>query len=85
MPIWTVFINPVTYKSYRTCLTNCIWSISHHITPLVINSLRVDTHIYKHIHTHIHTHANTHTYRHLHRNNFKNPGVHWPAAGGYLV
>ena len=42
-----------------------------HITPLVINSLGADTH----------THTHKHTYRRLHRNNFKKPGVRWPAAG----
>ena len=40
-------------------------SISLHITPLVINSLGVDTH--------------THMYRRLHKNNFKKPGA--PATG----
>ena len=36
------------YKSHRTYLTNRMGSISHHITPPVINSLGADTH------THIH-------------------------------
>ena len=49
-------------------------SISHHITPLVINSLRVDTH----------TDANTHT-DDLHRINFKKPGMHQLVAGLHLV
>ena len=37
------------YKSHRTYLTNRMGSISHHITPLVINSLRgrhTNTHAY---------------------------------------
>ena len=38
-----------------TCLTNHKSSISHHITPLVINSLGGG-----HTHTHTHTHARTH-------------------------
>ena len=42
-------------------------SISHYITPLVINSLG--------------GHTNTHTYRCLHENNFEKPGVHWPVVG----
>ena len=49
-------------------------SISHHITPLVINSLGGE-----------HIHANTHTYRHPHRNNFKKPGVRWSVASTLLV
>ena len=39
------------YKSHRTYLTNCMGSISHHITPLVINSLRgghTHTQAYRH-------------------------------------
>ena len=46
-------------------------SISHHIMPLVINSLRGG-----------HTHK--HTYRRLHRNNFNKPGAPpcgWRVAG----
>ena len=42
-------------------------SISHHITPLVINGLRW---------THKQTHM--HTYEHPHRNNFKKPGLMLP-------
>ena len=41
------------YKSHRTYLTNRMGCISHHITPLVINSLGGG-----------HTHASTHAYRH---------------------
>ena len=41
----------------RTCLTNHLWSMSHHITVLVIISLR-DPHT---LHTHQHIH--TRTYR----------------------
>ena len=55
-----------------------MWFISHHITPLVINSLRGG-------HTYMHKHKRTHTYRHLHRNNFKKPGAHRPVAGTRLV
>ena len=44
------------YKSHRTYLTNRMGSISHHITPLVIDSLGGG---------HTNTHANTHAYRHL--------------------
>jgi len=40
----------------KTCLTNYKGSISHHITPLVINSLGGG-------HTHIHTHASILTSR----------------------
>ena len=40
-------------KSHRTYLTNRMGSISHHITPLVINSLGDE-----------HTHTHTHAYRH---------------------
>ena len=46
-------------------------SISHHITPLVINNLGGgDTH--------------THT-DNPHRINFKKPGVRWPQASVHLV
>ena len=41
-------------------------SISHHITPLVINSLGG---------------GHTHTRIHPHRNNTKKPGARWPKAG----
>ena len=43
------------YKSHRTYLTNLMGSISHHIMPLVINSLGGG-----------HTHVNTHTYAYRH-------------------
>ena len=36
-------------KSHKTCLTNHIWSISHHITPLVINALGAETQTHTHI------------------------------------
>ena len=49
------------YKSHRTYLTNHMGSISHHITPLVINSLGGG-------HTHIQTFA-------ADRSNSKKPGV----------
>ena len=57
------------YKSHRSYLTNHMESISHHITPLAINSLRADTH------THTHKCKHTRMHRHLHRNNIKKPGV----------
>ena len=41
-------------KSRKTCLTNCTWPISHHITPLVINDLGGG-------HTDTHTHTNART------------------------
>ena len=56
-------------------------SISHHIIPLVINSLgHGHTHTHTHTHTHKHTHTNMHT-DDLHRINFKKPGEHWPQGG----
>ena len=35
-------------KATELILTNHMWSISHHITPLVINSLRANTHTHRH-------------------------------------
>ena len=74
--------------------------MSHHIMPLVINSLGVDvhahvrarthTHTYTHTHTHTyththtHTHTNMHTYRHLHRNNFNKLHACWIVANARL-
>ena len=55
------------YKVPRTYLTNRIGSISHHIMPLVINSLGADTQT----HTHIQIFAD--------RSNSKKPG--WCAPG----
>ena len=57
------------YKSHKTYLTNRMGSISHHITPLVINSLGGG-----------HTHTHTHTRIHPHRNNTKKPGARRPRA-----
>ena len=53
-------------------------SISHHITPLVINSLGGG---------HTHTHANTHTriQTFADRSNSKKPGVCRLVAGAHLV
>ena len=34
-------------KSCKTCLTNHTWSISHHITPMVINEVG-DKHTHQH-------------------------------------
>ena len=33
----------IKQKSHKTSLTNHMWSISHHITPLVINGYGADT------------------------------------------
>ena len=54
-------------------------SISHHITPLVINSLRADTHANTHTHTH------THIQTFMDRSNSKKPGARQPEAGTCLV
>ena len=43
--------------SNKTCLTNHTQSISHHITPLVINSIGADTQTDRQTHTHIATDA----------------------------
>ena len=52
----------VAYKSCRTCLTNRMGSISHHIMPLVINSPRGGyTYKYTYTYTHIHTDIPTET------------------------
>ena len=63
-------INDNDYNcSYRACLTNRMGSISRHIMPLVINSLRGG-------HTHTHTHKHTHTHTDdPHKINFKKPGA----------
>ena len=71
-------------------------SISHHITPLVNNSIggghtHTTTHTpHPHAHTHPcpHTHAHTHTHTHTQtssQNNVKKPGIYQPAAGAHLV
>ena len=62
------------YKSHKTYLTNCMGSTSHHITPLVINSLG-GRHTHTHARTHAHTHTHTHTSIHLHINDSKKPAV----------
>ena len=46
-------------------------SISHHITPLVINSLRGG---------HTHTHTQTHMHTFVDRSNSKKPGTRRPQA-----
>ena len=53
------------YESHRTYLTNRMGSISHHIMPLVINSLGGG---HTHIHTRIQTFAD--------RSNSNKPGMH---------
>ena len=42
-------------KSHKTCLTNHMWPISHHIMQLVIYTLRVDTQTDIQTETHTHT------------------------------
>ena len=64
--------NTYPYKSHRSYLTNYMGFISHRMTPLVINSLGVDTHTKKQ--TNICGH-----------NNFKKQGARKPAAGMCLV
>ena len=67
------------YKSHRTYLTNRMGSISHHITPLVINSLGGG---------HTHTHASTHACRHSQTEAvLRNQAcaVLWPARDGIHI
>ena len=59
----------------KTCLTNHKGSISHHITPLVINSLGGG-------HSHTHTHKHTQI---TDKSNFKKPVTRRPKAGTCLV
>ena len=47
------------YKSHRTYSTNHMGSISHHITPLVINILGADTQTRTHTNTHVYRHSQT--------------------------
>ena len=54
------------YKRHRTYLTNHMGSISHHIMPLVINSLGADTRTHMHTCRHTHTQTHTQTYTHIH-------------------
>ena len=54
------------YKDYRTCITNHMGLISHHIMPLVNNSLRSRQ---THTHTRMHTDF-------AHKSNYKKPGTH---------
>jgi len=61
----------------KTCLTNHKGSISHHIMPLVINSLGGG-------HTHTCTHARTNTDI-MDKSNFKKPGARQPLVGTHLV
>ena len=47
-------------KSHKTCLINHTWSISHHMTQLVISGLgdrQTDRQTDRHTHTHTHTHT----------------------------
>ena len=70
-PIMTMYSCHIR-KSYSLYLTNHMKSISHHITPLVINSLRG-------------SHTHKHACRRLHRNNFKKPGTCQLQADACLV
>ena len=77
------------YKSHRTYLTNRMGSISHHITPLVINSLG-GGHTHAHTHTHTHTHTRTHTHTQAYRRSWTEAilrnQVHaglWPARAWF--
>ena len=54
------------YKSHRTYSTNRMGSISHHITPLVIDSLGGG---------HTHTHTQTRIQKFADRSNSKKPGA----------
>ena len=56
-------------------------SISHHITPLVINDLG-GGHTHTHTHAHTHTHTQAHIQTFVDRSNSKKPGAHdlWPAC-----
>jgi len=58
----------------KTCLSNHKSSISHHITPLVIISLRGG---YTHTHAHTHARKNTHI---VNKSDFKKPVTHHPKA-----
>ena len=49
----------LSYKSWRTCITDYMGSISCHIMPLVIDSFSVDTQ------THIHTDTYTQIYTYI--------------------
>ena len=58
------------YNTCKTYLTNYMESISYHIMPLVVNSLRMGN-------THIHIYMST--------KNQQNPGMRWLQAGTHLV
>ena len=60
-------------KAVELSLTNHMWSISHHIMPLVGNSVQsghTHPHAQIHTHTYVHMHASTHTHT-----TFKTTGV----------
>ena len=61
-----VSILQLSYKGYRTCLSNHIESISHHITPLIIKASGMNTH--------------TNTYNDVHTETILRNQVHRPAA-----
>ena len=61
------------YKNHRTYFTNHMEFISHHIMPLVINSLSGG-----HTHTHKHTHAYRHSQTEAILRNQAHAGL-WPA------
>jgi len=65
--IWICYKHINERETTKTCLANHKGSISHHIMPLVINSLEGR-----------HTHRYTHTCKHTHiadKSNFKKPVV----------
>ena len=64
-------------NSCRTCLTNCMGSISCQIPPLAINSLEGGgTHTHAHTHAHAHPHTHTHAQRDTHIHTHKETHMH---------
>ena len=53
-------------ESHKTCLINHTQSKSHHIMPLVINVLRVDTQTLTQIQTQKHRHTHTQAHKLMH-------------------
>ena len=60
------FIDSNILKGLKTCLTNHTQPVSHHIMPLVINSLGG---------------GHKDTYRHTNKNNFKKPELTFKVKG----